>query len=736
MGGHNTAGVYQHSGLARHAGDGKFYLFTGLADEGHENNVVDVANTVMATLRANLEANSILLVGNSVATQANLTLVYDQANTARGTANDSYSQANSSRDQANTARTTANDSYNQANTARDTANGAYSQANDAYGQANTARSTANDAYSQANTADTNALNAYAQANASYGQANTARNQANAAYGQANAAYDAANNAQVTVYANNASDITTQKLNFVNTATITVSVSADGSNANIAFTAVGGAAYDQANAAYGQANAARLQANTARDTANGAYAQANSDYQPAVTELAVTNNGVTAYRFDQYGTVDDPAIYIRAGETIAFNLNNAGHPFAIRVSSGGANYDTGLTHVATDGTVSTGSNAQGKESGKLYWKVPYELLGNTYVYQCTVHAGMVGNIVIEPPGTIVYAQANDAYSQANTARTTANDAYGQANTARTTANDAYSAANTAGTNALNAYGQANTAYGQANDAYGQANTARDQANTARSTANASYGQANTARNQANAAYGQANAAYTAANNAQVTVYANSASDVTTQKINFVNTATITVAVTNSEGNANIAFTAVGGAAYDQANAAYGQANTARTTANDAYGQANTARDQANTARTQANTAYGQANAAYTAANNIADGTTAITLKSAKDFILANTNVNAANTIDLSVSNYFRCVMTASAQFTFINAPTSGTGQLFSLLLIQDSGGSRTPTFANTIYWAGGSIPPATTDANARDLWTFITYDGGSTYWGSLTIKDAR
>lgn len=146
-------------------------------------------------------------------------------------------------------------------------------------------------------------------------------------------------------------------------------------------------YGQANDAYSQANSARGQANTARDVANAAYNQANTSYLPSVTRLDVTNSGASAYRFDQYGSaVDDPTLYVRAGETIAFNLNNAGHPFAIRVSDGGANYDTGLTHVATDGTVSTGSSAQGKVSGTLYWKVPSTLGGNTYVYQCTSHAG--------------------------------------------------------------------------------------------------------------------------------------------------------------------------------------------------------------------------------------------------------------------------------------------------------------------------------------------------------------
>ena len=113
--------------------------------------------------------------------------------------------------------------------------------------------------------------------------------------------------------------------------------------------------------------------------------------PAITELLVTTPGMY-YSIDQY-TGNNPAIDVRAGETISFGLNASGHPFMIRVSAGGSNYDTGLTHIDTDGTISTGASAQGKVSGKLFWKIPYSLAGSTYVYQCSVHGGMVGNIVI-------------------------------------------------------------------------------------------------------------------------------------------------------------------------------------------------------------------------------------------------------------------------------------------------------------------------------------------------------
>jgi hypothetical protein len=122
------------------------------------------------------------------------------------------------------------------------------------------------------------------------------------------------------------------------------------------------------------------------------------YLPAITMLDVTANGATAYRFDQYGTTDDPTIYAINATTIAFNLAGAsGHPFLIQ-DNFGVNYNTGLVHVTTGGTVTTGASAQGKQSGTLYWKIPDSISGN-YRYQCQSHASMIGTITIKNFGSI-------------------------------------------------------------------------------------------------------------------------------------------------------------------------------------------------------------------------------------------------------------------------------------------------------------------------------------------------
>ena len=432
------------------------------------------------------------------------------------------------------------------------------------------------------------------------------------------------------------------------------------NASTYLTVAGLNLVDHTNNAYNQANTAYSTANVANATANLAYAQANSNYQPAVTRLDVTNSGASAFRFDQYGAaVNNPTLYIRGGETLAFNLNNAGHPFVIRVSSGGANSDTGLTHVSTAGVVTTGSAAQGKVTGTLYWKVPYELIGNTYVYQCTVHGGMVGNIVIEPPMVIAYAQANAAYNQANSARD-------QANTARDTANGAYAQAN-------GAYAQANGAYAQANGAYNQANGA--------------YAQANGAYNQANGAYNQAN---TSANT--VRVYANGAGELSNKFLNFVNSASIQVTVSSDNGNANISFNTTGAAvadAYAQANAAYSQANGAYAQANGAYAQANGAYGQANLAFAQANSAYGQANLKVASIAVSGNG-------------LAVSNVTTANINDYTIS-----VIVASTSLR-------GTTLLIDSTSSTDTGNAATANAVNAAFNFANTMLPKTGGTISGDL----------------------
>ena len=79
-----------------------------------------------------------------------------------------------------------------------------------------------------------------------------------------------------------------------------------------------------------------------------------------------------------------------------------------------------------------------------------------------------------------------------------------------------------------------------------------------------------------------------------------------------------------------------------------------------------------------------------------------------------------------------------QFNVINIPSGSTS--FSLRITQDSTGSRAvgiDTFKDNggstipIYWPGGGIIPIVTQtASKTDMYSFKTFDGGSSFFGVI------
>lgn len=125
---------------------------------------------------------------------------------------------------------------------------------------------------------------------------------------------------------------------------------------------------------------------------------NDIYEAAIVTLRVDNNSSIAYTFDSHYSGDNPTIYAISGTTIAFDLDLiGGHPFELQDGTGTA-LTTGLVHVSAIGTVSTGSAAQGFDSGTLYWRIQESLSGN-YQYQCQLHSGMNGTITIKRLSTL-------------------------------------------------------------------------------------------------------------------------------------------------------------------------------------------------------------------------------------------------------------------------------------------------------------------------------------------------
>ena len=122
---------------------------------------------------------------------------------------------------------------------------------------------------------------------------------------------------------------------------------------------------------------------------------SSIFQGAAT-IDVTASGASAYLFNSHYSGNNPTLYLRAGHTYAFNLQQGGsHPFFLQTVSGGYSagnaYSTGLTHVTTTGTVSTGAVGV-QSSGVLYIEVPSGS-SSTIFYVCSNHSSMAGKIVL-------------------------------------------------------------------------------------------------------------------------------------------------------------------------------------------------------------------------------------------------------------------------------------------------------------------------------------------------------
>ena len=109
---------------------------------------------------------------------------------------------------------------------------------------------------------------------------------------------------------------------------------------------------------------------------------STDASFAQVEWDVVNNGSSSYRFTgpgNDGAEDNPDIYLVRGQKYIFNVNASGHPFLLRVQSGGSNYTDGVTN-------------NGAQSGQVIINVQHDAPAQL-VYQCQYHGGMVGNIYI-------------------------------------------------------------------------------------------------------------------------------------------------------------------------------------------------------------------------------------------------------------------------------------------------------------------------------------------------------
>ena len=151
-------------------------------------------------------------------------------------------------------------------------------------------------------------------------------------------------------------------------------------------------------------------------------------------------------------------------------------------------------------------------------------------------------------------------------------------------------------------------------------------------------------------------------------------------------------------------------------------------------------------------FTQAN--ITATGTVASGTWSSTISSAtlgatlscadvtierpefKDYgeTLTTANTSTTYTIDLTNGNVFELTLTGNCTYTFSNPPGSGIGGSFTLIQKQDGSGSRTVAWPASVDWAGGTGPTISSGANDVDVFTFVTTDAGTTWYGFTAGQD--
>jgi len=100
-------------------------------------------------------------------------------------------------------------------------------------------------------------------------------------------------------------------------------------------------------------------------------------------------------------------------------------------------------------------------------------------------------------------------------------------------------------------------------------------------------------------------------------------------------------------------------------------------------------------------------------------------------------NVSGTVNIDCTKgVVRARLTGTTTFAFTSVPSAGTVVAVTLMVVQDGTGGRTITWPASSDYPGGVVPPATTTANALDIWTLFTIDGGTTMYVSLAMKDAK
>ena len=121
---------------------------------------------------------------------------------------------------------------------------------------------------------------------------------------------------------------------------------------------------------------------------------------------------------------------------------------------------------------------------------------------------------------------------------------------------------------------------------------------------------------------------------------------------------------------------------------------------------------------------------TVSNEITLGNSSITRFRVPGAGIDNTSAALSGTtpsVDVGARDTYTLTTSGNTTFTFTGVPSSGQVGTFSLIIT--AGGTHTLTWPASVDWAGGTAPDAPASGE-KDIYTFMTVDGGTTWYGFL------
>jgi len=112
----------------------------------------------------------------------------------------------------------------------------------------------------------------------------------------------------------------------------------------------------------------------------------------------------------------------------------------------------------------------------------------------------------------------------------------------------------------------------------------------------------------------------------------------------------------------------------------------------------------------------------------DGTKMYTVGFTNDKVYQYSTVAYTQTLDLSTGGTFSFTPSGATTVSLTNPPASGTAVGFA---VEINGDASAITWPSSVKWPSGTAPTATA---TKELYTFVTTDGGTTYYGKLAGSD--